>query len=337
MSVFLAPTFGVGYQGMTLNGALLSGGQITTYQAGTSTLQPTYTTSAGTIQNTNPIILDASGKPPSEVWLTQGQAYKFVVMDSLSNVIATYDNVSGINDVASSNAFSEWVTCGASPTYISPTQFSVPGNLTTTLQVGRRIQATCTAGVVYGYISVSAYTSLTTVTVVMDSTSLDNGLSIVNVGTLNATNPSIPYGITVQNATNATTATSATSATSATNSGTSGTFTITGTGFTVNPTATATWRKNNGFVTLYIPANSMLGTSNSTSFNLTGLPAGLSPTSIQKLQLVQAFDAGNIISCFPIIGAGGTSINLNPVRAGQVWTASGSKILDATTLSWSVD
>jgi hypothetical protein len=61
--------------------------------------------------------------------------------------------------------------------------------------------------VIYGYISVSAYTSLTTVTVVMDSTPLDNGLSIVNVAFLTGTNQSVPAN--VQLAVLATTATTA--------------------------------------------------------------------------------------------------------------------------------
>lgn len=205
MSVFLAPTFGVGYQAFNLNGAILSGGQLWTYQAGSSTMQPTYTSNLGTITNGNPIILDATGRPPSEIWLTQGQAYKFVLQDSLGNPIATYDSVSGINDITSSNTTTEWIATNLTPTYLSTTSFSVAGNQTNLLNVNRRIQATVTAGVVYGYISASVYTSVTTVTVVMDGTLLDNGLSIVNVGLLSGQNQSVPEN--VSQAVNATTAT----------------------------------------------------------------------------------------------------------------------------------
>jgi hypothetical protein len=83
--------------------APLSGGKIYTYSAGTTTPQGTYTTSAGSILNANPIILDAAGRPsnsgnPVEIWLTVGQTYKFVLTDSLDNQIASYDNLTGIND-----------------------------------------------------------------------------------------------------------------------------------------------------------------------------------------------------------------------------------------------
>jgi hypothetical protein len=86
---------------------------------------------------------------------------------------------------------SDWVSSGLTPTYISGTQFSVPGNNVNLFQVGRRVQATVTAGTVYGAITASVYTTLTTVTLVLDGTEqLDSGLSAVNVGILNAQNPS---------------------------------------------------------------------------------------------------------------------------------------------------
>jgi hypothetical protein len=77
----------------------LTGGKIFTYAAGTTTNQATYTTSAGNIPHSNPIILDASGRVPSggEIWLTDGFAYKFILRDANDVLIATYDNVTGIN------------------------------------------------------------------------------------------------------------------------------------------------------------------------------------------------------------------------------------------------
>lgn len=88
---------GVSFLGLSL--VLLNGGFINTYQAGTNTPLATYTTSVGNVANSNPIILNADGRPPQEIWLIKGSAYKFVVSDALSNVIATYDNIPGINDV----------------------------------------------------------------------------------------------------------------------------------------------------------------------------------------------------------------------------------------------
>jgi hypothetical protein len=56
----------------------------------------TYTTSAGTIANTNPIQLGTSGRTPQEIWLTEGFSYKFILTDSANVQIATYDNLYGI-------------------------------------------------------------------------------------------------------------------------------------------------------------------------------------------------------------------------------------------------
>lgn len=98
MAVNLSPVFGVAGQVFDNNGNPLSGGKIYTYAAGTTTPQATYTTAAGSIAHTNPIILDSAGRVPSgEIWLTDGLAYKFVVKDSNEVLIGTYDNVIGIN------------------------------------------------------------------------------------------------------------------------------------------------------------------------------------------------------------------------------------------------
>lgn len=99
MSVVLSPVGGVAAQFFTNSGAVLTGGKIYTYAAGTSTPEPTYTTASGTIAHTNPIVLDAAGRVPDsgEIWLTDGVAYKFVLKTSADVLIATYDNISGIN------------------------------------------------------------------------------------------------------------------------------------------------------------------------------------------------------------------------------------------------
>jgi hypothetical protein len=60
----------------------------------------TYTDINGTIANSNPIVLDSSGRTPSEVWLTYGFFYKFVVQTSAFVTLGTYDNLYGIIGVA---------------------------------------------------------------------------------------------------------------------------------------------------------------------------------------------------------------------------------------------
>lgn len=98
MAVSLSPFFGVAGQLFDNNGNPLAGGKINTYLAGTTTPVATYTTSAGNVAHSNPIVLDGAGRVPSgEIWLTSGISYKFVVLDSANNLIGTYDNVKGIN------------------------------------------------------------------------------------------------------------------------------------------------------------------------------------------------------------------------------------------------
>ena len=49
-------------QFFTAAGVPLSGGKVYTYSAGTTTPQVTYSDAAGTVPNTNPIILDSRGE-----------------------------------------------------------------------------------------------------------------------------------------------------------------------------------------------------------------------------------------------------------------------------------
>lgn len=99
--VNLAPgPFGAGYQAFNANGQVLALGLLYTYAAGGTTPTATYTTSLGNVQNTNPIVLGVDGRPPQEIWLVAGTAYKFQLNDSLGNSIGTYDNLIGINDIS---------------------------------------------------------------------------------------------------------------------------------------------------------------------------------------------------------------------------------------------
>jgi hypothetical protein len=105
MAVNLSPVGGVAAQFFTNTGAVLTGGKLYTYLAGTTTPAATYTTSAGNVARTNPIVLDAAGRVPDggEIWLTVGVTYKFVLKDSNDVLIGTYDNVpSTFNTNASS-------------------------------------------------------------------------------------------------------------------------------------------------------------------------------------------------------------------------------------------
>ena len=180
-------------------GVAASGAKLFTYTAGSSTKATTYTDNTGGTPNANPIILNSSGYPASagnvvEIWGTSGVSYKFILAPSTdtdppASPYWTRDNIAGINDVTATA--SEWIS-GPAPTFVSATQFTLVGDQTGTFTVGRRLKTTNTGGTVYSTITVSAYTSLTTVTVVNDSGTLDSGLSAVSYGLLASTNESVP-------------------------------------------------------------------------------------------------------------------------------------------------
>ena len=97
MAVNLSPIWGAGAQLLDNSGNVLSGGKIYTYAAGTTTQVATYTSNSGVTANSNPIVLNSAGRVPYEIWLTDGQNYKFVLKDSNDVLIGTWDNLSGIN------------------------------------------------------------------------------------------------------------------------------------------------------------------------------------------------------------------------------------------------
>lgn len=87
----------------------------------------------------------------------------------------------------------EWLNYGLTPTYVSGTQFTVTGNQTAIYSLGRRVKAFLNSSTIYGTISSSSYTSLTTVTVSWDTSSvLDSTVSEVDVGIANPSNVSLP-------------------------------------------------------------------------------------------------------------------------------------------------
>lgn len=81
------------------SGEALSGGKVYFYVAGTSTPKDTYSDSAGTVLNANPVILDSRGE--ANIFLLSDQAYKVVIKDSSDVTIYTVDNVSAMVDIYS--------------------------------------------------------------------------------------------------------------------------------------------------------------------------------------------------------------------------------------------
>jgi hypothetical protein len=79
------------------SGNALAAGTITFYAAGTTTLQDTYSDSAGQTANANPVQLDAAGVPSSgQIYLASNLSYKAVVKTSAGATVQTIDNIGAI-------------------------------------------------------------------------------------------------------------------------------------------------------------------------------------------------------------------------------------------------
>lgn len=108
---------------------------------------------------------------------------------------------SGVNDAARQmmaairtwyeNA--EFINLGHVPTYVSGTSFTVATDLTTTYQVGRRMKLVGTTPfTLYATIATSTYSSPnTTITLTMDSGTIDSSISAISVSINSVTNKSI--------------------------------------------------------------------------------------------------------------------------------------------------
>lgn len=203
----LAPIFN---DAQLINGIPANGAKLFTYVAGSSTKQATYTDAAGLTAQSNPILLNSRGEPAQPIWLTEGLSYKFVFApatdsDPPVSPIRTIDNITGINDA--SLTIDQWVDSGLTPTYVSTTSFTVPGDQTSIFTNKRRLKSLVTAGTAYSTVVSSVFGALTTVTVVNDSTPLDSGLSNVQIGLITPNNSSLPSVIESTRATVAATAT----------------------------------------------------------------------------------------------------------------------------------
>jgi len=174
------------------NGDPLSGGKVYFYEPGTSTPKDTYTDQAAGTANANPVILNSRGE--AAIWLNGFYKVNLTASDDTQVTGYPVDNQSS-GSASTSTTQTEWTSPGDTPTYISSTSFSVPGDQSTVYQVGRRIKCTVGASTYYGVITVVAYTTLTTVTISLDSGSLTSSLTVVDVGILTVTNPSVPESV----------------------------------------------------------------------------------------------------------------------------------------------
>ena len=127
----------------------------------------------GDTAHANPVIADSRGVFPG-IYLTG--TYRGVLKDKNDVQIWQVDN---INSQGFGN--DAWVSFANTPTQTSSTTFTLVGDQTSTFQVGRRVKLEDTVDL-FGAIITSVFTSLTTVTVTLDTGSLTGSLVAVSVG-----------------------------------------------------------------------------------------------------------------------------------------------------------
>lgn len=84
-------------QFLTVDGRVLAGGNLYFSDSGTSNPRPTYADPALSAENTNPVILDASGRANADLWMDG--SYRVVLKDATGAVVWTRDNVEGPADL----------------------------------------------------------------------------------------------------------------------------------------------------------------------------------------------------------------------------------------------
>lgn len=180
-TVFLSPVW-VGEQFFDNNGLPLNGGKIFTYEAGSfSVQQNSWTTIVADVLNSNPMVLDSSGRLVTDIWLDSTLAYNLVLtLPDGVTVLKNVDNVTGVPIIASGGPGSSavWVL-SASPTYVSGTEFLIPGNEVAHYTVGNRVQfinGISTFG--YGTVTAVSFSSPNTyVTLQCDSIAVGSDIS----------------------------------------------------------------------------------------------------------------------------------------------------------------
>lgn len=172
----------------------LSGGLIYTYVAGTTTPMVTYTAADGLVENSNPILLNADGRPPADIWFKKGFAYKLRLANENDVILRDYDNIYGINDMSlTGDAGNEWILGSTDPIYVTGDSFAIAGNQLDVYETNRRVRIEQGIGTSYGCVTNQIYDDVnTTVEVHLDSGIVDSGISLVHYALLSATHPSIP-------------------------------------------------------------------------------------------------------------------------------------------------
>lgn len=192
------PVTGLPSQRDKSDGTLASGYYLKFYKAGTTTAFSMATDSTGGTTlakcqvDSNGDFINGSG----DVFIPHvDQTYKAVLYtnstdadaDTTANAVWVVDNIPQVQ----TNSGDLWNLFSGTPTQTSATTFTLTGDQRTTFAVGTRLKFT-DSSTLYGHVTAVAYTTLTTVTVTLDSGSLSG--SLTEVYTSRADTASLPVG-----------------------------------------------------------------------------------------------------------------------------------------------
>lgn len=329
---YLSPA-GMLLQQLSNLGVPLAGGFVNVLVAGSvSTPQTSYTDSTGLVPNAQPIVLNsagrlAAGNAPVSIWVPANTPHKITVTDSAGNLLsggASLDNLFGINDPTALNSglanpatgFGVDLVANALKSYdvfSSVRAANVPA-----LAAGQTLIIDVEGGASVGDgLGGEFYWSASSV-------AADDGSTVIKPTAGGASGRYLRLVIpqtALQNVSG-----SFTAATTDVTGGTS--------------SATIFYTKVGQLVTLVCPT-AFSGTSASTAFTLTGMPALLFPARQQQQNGIIGACQDNTVGCGAIFNIAITGVitasKVTPATlATGVWTASGTKSLGTFNLSYAL-
>lgn len=299
---------------------------IWTYQAATSTPQQTFTDITGFTPNSNPIQLNSAGRLNNvSIWQPGGVALKIQFSTNAGTVGApvfgvqigpTFDQVSGIDDPVATLSLLSSANSGSGADIVanamrsydlvssvrSANVPSLAAGQTLIIDIEGKTASTDGLGGLFYWNS--------------SSTATDDGVNVIKPTAISSANPG-RYLRQIQVS--------------------SGSGTLTMTGVTGSVTPTYNFKTLNGIAYLIISGGT--GTSNSTAMTLTGLPAGLSPSTIgvSLPVLVEDNTVTNLAGWVSINTTGTLTFGLGSSPNFSGFTSSGTKgVMQTTTLVYPI-
>ncbi len=171
------------FQAFTDAGQPLAGGQLFTYQAGTSTPATTWSDAALTTPNSNPVVLNSAGR--AVVYLSSA-SFKYVLTDSLGAVVWTADPVQSVAAGATSGLGEIFVFGGDPNSPITDTAYGV-GAAFTALHAGTAVYVIDSGNLAGGTYALEAMGLVTAGTLTVAIVNLDSGAPDTPLATLTIT------------------------------------------------------------------------------------------------------------------------------------------------------